>query len=577
MTHVFRKFLEYVPQDKTPLLASGKDINTSMVPYVMGEDQSWLELSFLMESDTAHLVRDLEVPDYRDHVEINKLVSFLRKRGMVPFHKLTIALDMLHAVCERLGPFYLESLQYDLSCFDGNFDMSFPNFTTDIKMKRGLIRNLPDRLVNLSLTEVQVPDSVMEAIGEARFLTSLHLEGDNIVLRGLPQFLEKLELISHYGIEFELQSAMAPAAERARPSVPALAGLRPAALEEDAHFHYDCQYLTHLEYRKTGHRGSSIILPRILVSCMTKSLTYLSIVGDKVDGESSFREIFSKLQNLQELHLGMVTIGNYPLPTSIKILRIIDMCDISYSDAFGSLPELTELYMPYELGFEPIAEHILRTSPQLKTLRMDRDETTGRGLVLPTGVFPQIEVLNLLLLGVRQTLVPLGANNKILNVFPNVTRIECRQTAHMWKADFSERKLYIESPSWLSAFPRREEGVISFEGTQFERFHLRLEGKELVSGRLTGFDIKLPLTTTEVTLTFEGYRKGPNEDLYPAHYMDINSIQYDIREITKNKKLGPLREIMIHCRTESGRIYPSITLDNETRITQVFGEYDPTK
>jgi len=567
MEDIIKRAFVYVPRAKIPVVVSGKPMDNYLVPYVMDGDQNWKQLSLLMQSHTSVWTLDLYIPDY-DGFDITTLISFLRKRGMRFFKRLRTSVDVIRQVEQVLGPFYLESYQYDLFSMRAE-DMRFQDFTTDIKMQRGVIHNIPNKLVNLNLKDVQISKLVMEAIGQSKSLRTLEINSHIIVIRGLPTFLVKLTLETGFGITFE--SRALPEGGR----TPTLAGQRPAALDEGPGYEYECEYLTHFEYRKTGHRGSSIRFPGDLSFWMAESLTYLSITGDRMNGETSFPTIFSEFQKLQELHLGSLIIGNYPLPTSIKVLRIDETCGVSYSDAFGALPELLELYMPYELGFEPIAEHVLRTSPRLKTLTMDCNERTEGQLLLPTGMFPEIKMLKLFLANIGKTLVPLGPDNKILSVFPNVTTIQCYQNAHDWKADFSEKKLYVKAQTWLRAFPRTEEGNLSFEGTRFEKFHFHLEGRWLVSGKFMGFDIKLPPTTTEVILTFEDYRKGLNGDLYPANLGDIKSIQYNIREITKNKRLGRLQAIMIHARVESGRIYPSITLDNGTRIGQVFGEYDP--
>jgi len=532
MTEVFLRVLDYLPRSKSRLLISKKDINTSMAPYVMGREQDWNELMFLMESETAHLVRNLYIPGHYDRQQIQKLIWFLRKRGMEHFDKLTMKINLVHTVLRNLGPSYLDSLEYDVSSTNETDAMTFPAFTRDIKMYRGVIQNLPDRIVNLSLKYVEIPDSVMEAIGTAKFLATLHLEGDNIVLRGLPQFLEKLEMISCRNLSFG----------------------------EKPNYNYHCEYLTHLEYTVSSGQREIFIFPEALVSSMITSLTHLSIRKDFITTEDSFPPFLDKLGELEELRLTGVYVGNHPLPASIKILTITSSCRGIRSRELNPLPALTELNIPYTNEFVPIMTDILQTSPHLTSLNVGCKQVPRMTSIRPfldpevsppSGIFPQVKIFRSYSFFTARRFFSWAPNNIVYRLFPNLTTIEWYGDEFEWKADFPEKKFYMRTNSWLTNLI-----TVPLEHTQFEKFHF------VFTGQYTSNQHKanLPLTTTEVTLTFEGYKGDPEAGIYLHKEGSLVTVEYDIPRIQKQEKIESLQTITLELSTLSDMIYTGIQL-----------------
>jgi len=506
----------------------------------MDEKQDWADLRFLMRCDTASFTRNLYIPTAYP-LDAETLLPFLKKRGMRHFDRLRTSVDVIRQVEQVLGPFYLESYQYDLVSMEAD-DMRFQDFTTDIEMHRGMIHNIPNNLVNLSLKSVELSESVMEAIGQSKSLRSLDI-GSGVVIRGLPMFLMKLTFDVGCDVTFD----------------------------EDPKYNYDCEYLIHFEYRKRDRRGSSIRFPSDLSFWMIESLTYLSLTHEKMNNEGSFPDIFSKLQKLEELHLISVIVGNYPLPRSIKVLKIEETCEARYLDALESLPELTDLDMPCTEEFFPMMTGILGTSPNLTSLRIGSRSRRGPQPPLPTGIFPQLKTFYLDVRELRRTLTMWDRNNELFRVFPNLNIVQCDQSDHNWKADFPNKSLYIESYAWMYHMPRTQRGkFISLEDTEFEKFYFSFQGHL----RKTSLhcNLRLPRATTEVSLTFPDHKRNSDGYLSRNYYADT-TIQYNVRELLKKSGVASPLVVILRVFSKSDRIYADFSLENGTYVDHLFGQY----
>ncbi len=208
MSSLFRQSLEYVPEAQTTMLSAQRQINSAVVPYVMGDVEDWRALSFLLNADTAELTQSLLIPRDLTVEQIDVLIDFMVRRGNRPFNELNFLGSTFLAIEQRIEErgldVIIQAYEYKINCYDSReLGISLPDFATDVEIENGELLNIPSRLVRLEAFGTVVFDTaVLETLQHLVELAIIYPSND-FIFKGLPQYLEELSLRQEGIIIFE--------------------------------------------------------------------------------------------------------------------------------------------------------------------------------------------------------------------------------------------------------------------------------------------------------------------------------------------------------------------------------------
>ena len=466
-----KRVFQYDPTMKIPILASQRQIKSSVAPYMIGQEKTWENVLFLMKSDSAIFTQNLYIPRDEDLTHIEELLQFLTKRGMFTFDNLEMSITIMDAIRERLGAFHTRSMRYVIQGGINPVKIWFPEFTTDIRMTGGTIINIPERLVNLTINLAPLDNDAMEAIGNAphiRFL-SLSMTHDesgaqSIRFRGLPQHLEELEVEARLDIVFT------------------------------EGYPYDCKRLTRLKHT-IWTRDEVSNPPPGLISSMQESLTHLEMTRHYNGDPVVLGSIVSGLSKLRKLYINGYPYGSFVIPPSVTFISVSDNYPASNSLSLNPLPELACLEMRSGGLRVEVVKNTIRSSPNLEKLMLNCHRLEFH----PLGIQPQIR-------SVRFPWPWISSKDirSVLKTFPNVTTIEHRSK---WSIDLTNKTFEMRTCFYdlLEEYNHRD---LSFVGARIETFHFTLHEIWMPKPDNTLCNIQLPSRTKEVTITIEEHRKN---------------------------------------------------------------------
>jgi len=478
MTDSLRRALDYIIDLREVTLVSRRQLYTSLTPRVMGKIQWWKSLLFLMACDTGHLSQNLYVPWGLNRTATRMIIDFVSKRGGATITELAISAETISDICSQLGvarlPTTFDATRYIISSVRRTKDteVSFPDFATRIEMSYSKILNIPSRLVTLKLHYVMLGKPIMEAIGEARFMTFLEIFDDiDIVFCGFPQYLEELTI----------------ACEQ-------------CSITYTEGYAYDCTNL-----RKLEATGSSRFtnFPDHFVDSVANTLTTLKMTGYREIEQGYIPTILRKLVKLTELSVAWDPTEETPISPLIEILTIREPHDPAgarvHQPSWKSLPHLRIACIPMSEEFG----ELLNGSPNLEELTLT---TWGPSFALPERP--------------HRALTTLSVSNKrpddqiywkplssVLLTFPNLITYEYLGPGIRVNALLLEKHLSVKMFSTLiQGTSNKINASISMLGTNFEQLDITLQYSW---GRyISHVEIRLPRTMKRVTtVVFEGY--GP--------------------------------------------------------------------
>ncbi len=438
MSSLFRQSLGYVPKAQQSMLSAQRQINHAVAPYVMGGEQDWRSLSFLLNADTADLTQSLGIPSDLTVEQIDVLIDFAVRRGNRPFDSIDAKGEDLIKIDQRIRErgldVSIQAFKYYVVCDPAsrNPGISFPDFTTEINLEDGELLNLPSKIVKLTLFFSIFRDT--EALERAQYLKSISIasEGD-FILRGLPQYLEHLQI-------------------------------RDVVNYEEGH-HYDCPYLKTL---------TSILpidaFPKDFIDSISNSLLELEIV-ELLPVSYHLADILRKLVKLEKLTLEGVELDDFDfssLPPWLKEFELHDR-DFKPLEHPLSLPSLLKLTITYTDGLFGV----LKGLPNLEELDLHNpiaraQETTRQYLVrrarkLLTGSFPSVKKLKLRGGHLEEYLDLSDAKS----LFPNLVEYNSRDfLAQDIKANFVAKEI-----SYTFKFDKTTENIqLTKALTDFDKF-----------------------------------------------------------------------------------------------------------
>jgi len=465
-------------------------------------------LSLLANIESSYLTRKLRIPSELEPDQLDQLVSFILRVGNANFDDVMISLEDLHKIHGKVGvpvsSVWLRSLRYVLYVDDQrryNLDAWFPEFTTEVEMEHGTIRNIPSALVKLDLEDVVISKSMMETISEAKFMTSLRIADGarDIVLCGFPQYLERLEIRTRSDIRYT------------------------------EGYSYDCERLRCLDL---GWGRGFTDLPEDLVTSMSKSLTHLDLKGSPKADKSYLKRLLWKLERLQNLSMHGFDMEDGTIPPWIRILTLKKQdfrTSLPYDREWTPLPNLTELTIPFYTPMQPFLE----ASPNLKKLTILSDfecwlEDLGE---------TKVEILEIHNYSQGDEFMPIPFE-RILETFTSIKKYTyTNANPHLeLTVDHTEKNTSLHISSITSSPQSRAHpsepfnGTISLLGTDCEKHDITFHPSRIQYD--CKFEILLPLTTKEIKITIIRRGEQPHTKTYTTETLQHNSGIHQIGSIT---------------------------------------------